>query len=182
MTALTNRYTTISDGFTTRLEGIGTDQWSQNVPSCPDWNVGQLVRHVLGTHNGILGTIGKSATTEGDDSELATHFSTARAEVIAALDDPEVSDSTVQSPMGEMKFSQLAGTLLVGDTLFHTWDLAHATGQDEKLDEESCVAVLEAMTPMDDAIRAPGFFAAKLPVAEESDAQSRLLSFGGRQH
>lgn len=182
MTELTNRYTTISDGFTSRLESIGADQWEQNVPSCPEWTVGQLVRHVLGTHNGTLSTIGKSATTEGADSELAANFAAARAEIITALDDPEVSGKTIQGPLGESKFSDLAGSLLIGDTLFHTWDLAHATGQDETLDEESCVAVLRALGPLDEAIRRPGFFGPKLSDADDTDAQSRLLSFGGRQH
>ena len=34
----------------------------------------------------------------------------------------------------------------------HTWDLARATGQDDRLDPDFCAALLAGMEPMEDAI------------------------------
>ena len=180
MTRSTDRYATISDGFEARLLGIGTDQWETTVPTCPEWTVKDLVAHVLGSHKSILGLAGKSFSAEAG-SELIPLFTRAREAAIQALSDPETAETSVESPLGEMTFSQLADTLLCGDTLFHTWDLARATGQDENLDESACREVFDALSPYDDGLRAPGFFADKITAPEDADAQTRLLCFGGRQ-
>lgn len=180
MTGSTDRYATISDEFEARLLGIGTDQWETTVPTCSDWTVKDLVTHVLGSHQSILSRAGKSFTAKAG-SELIPRFTQARETAIQALSDPGTADAFVESPLGEMTFSQLADALLSGDTLFHTWDLARATGQDENLDEAACREVLDALSPYDDAIRAPGFFADKITAPDDADAQTRLLCFGGRQ-
>jgi hypothetical protein len=38
----------------------------------------------------------------------------------------------------------------------HTWDLARATGQDERLDPGKCAQLVDGMLPMDQALRASG--------------------------
>lgn len=180
MTGSTDRYATISDGFEARLLGVGAEQWDPTVPSCPEWTVRELVTHVLGTHKTILAAAGTSFPTQAD-SEPISRFAQARETAIDVLSDPATADARVESPLGEVTFSQLADTLLSGDTLFHTWDLAHATGQDENLDEAACRDVLDALAPYDDGIRAPGFFAEKITPPSDADAQTTLLCFGGRR-
>lgn len=175
-----DRYTRVSQGFENRLHGVGDDQWSNPTP-CTDWDVRALVAHLVGTHHLILSTLGQAHDTPGDDDDLIEPWHRARAAVISALSDPSTADSMVQSPFGEMPFSGLAGGLLCGDTLFHTWDLARATGQDEALGDDLCARQLELMAPMDGAIRGPGFFADKIDAPADADPQTRLIAFGGRQ-
>lgn len=160
--------------------GIGSDDWETTVPSCPEWTIEELVEHVLGSHRSILALAGQPFAPEAG-TELIARFAQAREAAIQALSNPDTADSRVESPLGEMTFAQLSDTLLCGDTLFHTWDLALATGQDENLDESSCRAVLDALRPYDDAIRAPGFFADKITPPAGADAQTQLLCFGGRR-
>ena len=81
---------------------------------------------------------------------------------------------------GEQPFESLVGRLLCADTLIHTWDLARATGQDDRLDEEAAERALDFLTPIDDAIRGPGGFAPKLKAPPGADARARLLAFTGR--
>lgn len=68
-----------------------------------------------------------------------------------------------------------------GDTLFHAWDLARATGQDENLDPAACEHVLTVLGPLDAGIRGPGWFADKIEPPAGADPQTRLLCFGGRR-
>ena len=81
---------------------------------------------------------------------------------------------------GEQSFESVVSRLLCSDTLFHTWDLARATGQDEELDQDAVAKSLEFLTPMDEAIRRPGGFAPKIDPAAGVDLQTRWLNFGGR--
>ncbi|MGH9091273.1 MAG: TIGR03086 family metal-binding protein, partial [Acidimicrobiales bacterium] len=112
---------------------------------------------------------------------LAAQWSVAGAAVAGALDDPDRSARTVGGMFGEQPFESLVGRLLCADTLFHTWDLARATGQDEHLDEGAVAAAMTFLEPIDETIRRPGGFAPKLPPPPGADAQVRLLCFGGRQ-
>lgn len=180
-TAPLERYTIISAGFDNRVHGIGTDQWDAAVPSCPEWDVRALVAHLIGTHHMMLSALDQSNEAPGPDDDLVLAWTAARQGVLDALAESGSADKVVQSPFGEMTFAQLAGGLLCGDTLFHTWDLAHATGQDETLDATMCAEQLEMMVPLDELIRMPGFFGEKLDAPEDADVQARLLTFGGRQ-
>lgn len=176
-----DRYTIISQGFDDRVHGIADDQWTNTVPSCPDWDVRTLVAHLIGTHHMMLSAINETREAPGAHDNLVPIWSAARQGVLDALRDPEIADRTVQSPFGEMTFAALAGGLLCGDTIFHTWDLAHATGQDETLDAQMCAEQVEMMIPIDGMIRMPGFFGDKLAAPSDADAQTQLLAFGGRQ-
>ncbi|HLH28365.1 MAG TPA: hypothetical protein VKW77_05585, partial [Acidimicrobiales bacterium] len=108
-------------------------------------------------------------------------WSAATERVRAYLDDPERASSVVSGgPFGDQPFESLVGRLLCADTLIHTWDLARATGQDERLDLEGVAKAMEFLEPIDDAIRRPGGFAARIPAPPDADPQTRLLNFGGR--
>ena len=88
-----------------------------------------------------------------------------------ACDDPELSSKTISGTFGEQPFESLVSRLLCADTLFHTWDLARATGQDEQLDAKAVQKAMEFLEPLDDAIRRPGGFAPK--IVPPSDASTR---------
>ena len=66
------------------------------------------------------------------------------------------------------------------DVFMHTWDLARATGQDERLDEETCAELLAGMAPIDELLRSSGQYGPRVPVPGDADVQTRLLGFIGR--
>jgi hypothetical protein len=59
-------------------------------------------------------------------------------------------------------------------------DLARATGQDDQLDPDAVQRAMEFLEPLDDAIRRPGGFAAKIDPPKGANTQTRFLNFGGR--
>jgi uncharacterized protein (TIGR03086 family) len=75
----------------------------------------------------------------------------------------------------------LVGRLLCADTLVHTWDLARATHQEERLDASAVVEAMEFLSPIDDAIRRPGGFGPKIAPKPDADEQTKLLNFCGRR-
>jgi len=66
------------------------------------------------------------------------------------------------------------------DVFLHTWDLARATGQDDRLDSEVCAAMLAEMEPLEELIRSSGQYGPAVPVPVDADPQTRLIGFIGR--
>lgn len=66
------------------------------------------------------------------------------------------------------------------DVFMHTWDLARATGQDERLDPQTCADLLAEMAPIEELMRSSGQYGPRVPVPGDAGAQTRLLGFIGR--
>jgi uncharacterized protein (TIGR03086 family) len=185
---VSDRYGRIVDGFGSRLARVGSDQWDDPTP-CTEWNVRALVEHVIETQlrvvsmvaGSIAGSIPGSAPSEDEPvSDAAARWGAATERVCASLADPERASATVGGSFGEQSFESLVSRLLCADALFHTWDLARATGQDEHLDPRAVAKAMEFLEPLDEAIRRPGGFGAKLESPPDADRQTQLLQFGGR--
>jgi uncharacterized protein (TIGR03086 family) len=69
----------------------------------------------------------------------------------------------------------------LSDLHVHTWDLARATGGDERLSPEVAAIVLERLKPNDEALRKSGSFGPKVEPPPDADAQVELLCFLGRR-
>ncbi|MDQ3906383.1 MAG: TIGR03086 family metal-binding protein, partial [Actinomycetota bacterium] len=67
------------------------------------------------------------------------------------------------------------------DLTVHAWDLARAIGVDEKLDEELVSDVLAFIEPQVDQLAGSGLFAPPVEVADDADAQTKLLALVGRR-
>jgi uncharacterized protein (TIGR03086 family) len=69
----------------------------------------------------------------------------------------------------------------IGDIVVHTWDLARATGGDEKLDPDEVHRMFAGMEPLDAMLRASGQYGARVDVPVDADEQTRLIAFVGRR-
>ena len=180
MSEVSERYSTIANGFTTRLAGTSPEQWSAPTP-CTEWTARDLVGHVIATHRRVMATLDSGEPDPVDEAaDLARGWALATSAIADALDDRGRASQVVGGMFGEQPFESLVGRLLCADTLIHTWDLARATGQDEDLDSNAVVKAMEFLTPIDDAIRRPGGFAAKIDCPADAGDQTRLLNFSGR--
>ncbi|MHB8296480.1 MAG: TIGR03086 family metal-binding protein [Acidimicrobiales bacterium] len=180
MSEVSQRYGRVSDGFGARLGRVAPDQWSLRTP-CSEWDVTDLAAHVVTTHRRMVANLEGSPAPEVDSgNDLAGQWSEASAAVRAALADPVRASQVVSGMFGEQSFESLVSRLLCADTLFHTWDLARATGQDDQLDADAVAKAMEFLAPLDEAIRRPGGFAPKIGSPANADPQTRLLNFGGR--
>jgi uncharacterized protein (TIGR03086 family) len=181
MSDVADRYETIADGFTERVARVTPDEWSSPSP-CPDWTARDIATHVIDTHHRILATLdGSTPSVVGPDDDVVDRWTTATREVRDAVRDPDRASKMITGgPFGDQSFESLVGRLLCPDTLVHTWDLARATGQDDRLDPAGVAKALELLAPLDDAIRRPGGFGPKIEPRADADEQTRLLNFLGR--
>jgi uncharacterized protein (TIGR03086 family) len=179
MTTL-ERYRDVARGFDTRPAAVGPDQWSLPTP-CTDWTVRDLVGHVISTHRRVLCSLtGGEPEPVGGDADLTPQWRGASQAITDALADEAKAGTTVGGMFGEQAFESLVARLLCSDTLIHTWDLARATGGDERLDQAAVARSAEFLQPIDEAIRRPGGFAPKIEPPAGADEQTRYLNFCGR--
>lgn len=176
MSQSVERYLRVCAGFTSRLSSVGADQWSLPTP-CEDWDVATLVCHVIDMQWRVGGSIDRKANSGGD---LVDQWREASTSLVEELKNPQRAAAVSSGMFGEQTFEDLVGTLVCADALYHTWDLARATGQSEDLDEEAVMSTLEFLAPLDQAIRRPGGFAPKITSPPLADLQTRFLNFGGR--
>lgn len=180
MSETATRYGTVAAGFTARADSIAPEQWSDPTP-CPDWTVRGLVAHVIGTQCRVMTRIDDTASGDVDESgDLLAQWHVASRAIAEALGDDTGASTMVGGMFGEQSFESLVGRLVCTDLLVHTWDLARATGQDERLDPGAVSSAEGFLTSVDDAIRRPGGFAPKITPSPQADAQTRFLNFCGR--
>jgi uncharacterized protein (TIGR03086 family) len=181
MSEAEQRYRTVADGFTARLDGVADGSWASPTP-CTDWTVRDLVAHVIGTQRFALAALEGEEPKEVDAAgDLVTQWTEARNAVLTNLGNPERASAILKGgPFGEQPFETLVGGVICSDTLIHTWDLARATGQDERLDPAAVVAAAAFLEPIDDKIRRPGAFSPKLTPSAGADEQTQLICFAGR--
>ena len=82
--------------------------------------------------------------------------------------------------MGSMPLRDLVDRIYTADVFMHTWDLARATGQDDRLDPDFCAELLAGMEGIEEVLRASGQYGPAVPVPDDADVQTRMLGFIGR--
>jgi uncharacterized protein (TIGR03086 family) len=179
---IADRYARIADGFTARVDAVPTGAWAKQSP-CPDWTAHDVATHVVDTTRRLLTRLtGGDPTPPDSNDDVASAWKVESEAVKAALADPEKAKAQVKGMGGTQPFEDLVGGVMCADTLIHTWDIARATGQDDRLDPAGVKAAQEFLGPNDEMLRVPGGFGAKIEPADGADEQTRLLAFVGRRH
>lgn len=169
----------------TYIEPIVLDERGWPTP-CADWNLGQLLAHMVGQHFGFAkaarcGTAPKSAYQPVQYSpglwresaeDLLDAF--AGADLDAAVLEVELH------PTQPLPMSLIVGAQLL-DTVVHTWDVARSLGQIFEPDPTLAEAVLAIAEPIPDNDRREGqeaAFAHRLPIT--GTTWDRMLALLGR--
>jgi uncharacterized protein (TIGR03086 family) len=113
-----------------------------------------------------------------DDPAGAWHAHTAAMQGL--LDGPDASREFSHPRAGTHPLDAAIDQFYTSDVFLHTWDLARATGQDDRLDPDICAAMLAGMEPWDEMLRASGQYGPRVPVPDDASAQDRLIGFIGR--
>jgi uncharacterized protein (TIGR03086 family) len=174
------RHRQVSHGFTDRVRGARS--WDAPAPVA-GWTARDVVRHLiewlppfLAAGSGIRLPAGRSV-----DDDPAAAWQTHCDAVQALLDDPATAGRVLANPhIGELPLDRAIDQFYTADVFMHTWDLARATGQDDRLDQDLCAQLLAGMEPMEEIIRSSGQYGPRVPVKEYTDPQTRLLGFIGR--
>jgi uncharacterized protein (TIGR03086 family) len=160
----------------------GTRSW--DAPSPVDgWVARDVVRHLIEWLPGFLAAGSAIALPTGpsvDDDPVAAWQVHCDA-VQAVLDDPATADLVLANPhVGELPLDRAIDQFYTTDVFMHTWDLARATGQDDRLDPGFCQELLAVMEQVEEAMRSSGHYGARVAVPDDADVQTRLLGFIGR--
>src|SRR5581483_3453854 len=177
-----DRYRKNAAGFTARVAAVPPARWGDPSP-CSEWNALDVVRHCIDASGLFLGFVGRTvpAGPAVDDDPLGA-WANARDAVQAALDDPAVAQTEYEGFTGKATFEQGIDRFVAPDLVVHTWDLARATGGDERLDPDEVHRAHEAMAGFDDKLlRQPGVFGPAVAPPPGADEQAQLLAFLGRQ-
>ncbi len=178
MSTTIERYDAAAQGFRDRLAPLHDEDFERPSP-CEGWSAGDLVDHTIGAVVLVGDLVGGPA---GDDPSLdrLSRFDRAHGALRAKVTDPELAATVADSPFGKLALKQLVSSIVVHDLLVHTWDLARATGGDERLDDDLVAHTYASMAPLDSVLREHGF-AEKLAAPDGADPQVELLCFLGRQ-
>lgn len=185
MTSLTDlsvaeRYASAADTFTATV--AGTRDWDAPTPVA-EWRARDVVGH-LTTWLPALVSSGSPVTFEpvpSADEDPAGAWAATDTQVRALLEDPASQEITfAHEHIGELPLPAMLDQFFTSDVVFHTWDLARATGQDDRLDEDFIAGALEGMSGQAEMIRASGQFGEQQPVPADASVQDRFLAFIGR--
>jgi uncharacterized protein (TIGR03086 family) len=186
-TTLPRVHSAALDHFGRLVREIEPEQWGLPTP-CRQWRVRDLVNHVT-VQQRWLSLLLSGASVDmvgdrldgdqlGDDPVLA--FKRAATEAEEAVHASGALDGTVTLSSGPAPSRHLISQLAM-DLVVHSWDLARATGADERLPDLLVAFALRELSAYADRLADSGLFDPPLPVSEGADSQTRLLALTGRQ-
>jgi uncharacterized protein (TIGR03086 family) len=172
--------------FGARVRAVADDQWELPTP-CADWNVRQLVNHLVYENRWTVplmsgGTIAEVGDRyEGDllGDRPKQAWDESSAEAVEAVGADGALDRIVDLSSGPTPAREYVSQLFA-DHLIHAWDLARAIGADERLDPELVDACAAWFTSMEDVYRSIGAIGPRPETPPGADAQTTLLAAFGR--
>ena len=183
MSEISERYRRVALQMTERVNAVADGEW-ENPSPCEGWVARDVIRHMVEWMPAFLESGASVASPEGpsvDDDPFAA-WRTLTDWIQGLLDDPQTAASEFSHPRaGRHSLEDAIATFILGDVLVHTWDLARATGGDERLDADEVHRMVTGMEPYDDMLRASGQYGPRVEVQADADEQARLISFMGRQ-
>jgi uncharacterized protein (TIGR03086 family) len=161
------------------IAGITPDQYDNPTP-CSEWNVRQVLEHVMGVVDGMGRALAGSERSQFVlAADPGVQFEQIAADTIAAWRADGVLDQVVHLGAGPMPGRVYANINLL-DTATHSWDLAIATGQDAALPDGVAVAAYEASLMIVSPELRRGRFGPEVAAPDGADPTQRLVAFLGR--
>lgn len=175
-----DKYRSVAAVFTARVQG--TADWDAPTP-VKEWRARDVVGHLTGWLPGMIGGGSDVVFEPGPSSEVdpVGAWANLDRQVQALLDDPASMDRLHTNPhTGENPVPVAIDRFFTGDVFFHTWDLARATGQDDRLDPDMVQDAYTGMLAAEEYIRASGQIGEQQPVPDDATEQEQLFAFLGR--
>ncbi|GII01440.1 TIGR03086 family metal-binding protein [Planobispora takensis] len=176
-----DRYRRLAAAFAAKLEGVGADGWDDPTP-CTDWSVGELVGHVVAMHEVHLFQVNRRPLARPDvERDPLGAFAVIRDQVQADLDDRGRAQEMYTGRFGRWTFAEGIDRAICTELVVHGWDLARATGQDDRIDPVEIRRVRAALMSIGhDVVR--GMMAGpEVEAGPDADEQTRLLAYLGRR-
>lgn len=178
MTGAADRHRVVAESFGDRVRGVR--DWDAPAPVA-GWVARDVVDHLVTWLPGFLSAGGVelgSVPAVADDPVAAWQAHTGHVQVL--LESPRAEQDFSHPHAGTRPLGKVVEDFYVADVFMHTWDLARASGQADRLDPEYCAALLRGMQPIEDVLRSSGQYGPAVAVPEDAPVQHRLLGFIGR--
>jgi uncharacterized protein (TIGR03086 family) len=174
--------------FTVRVRAVKEEQWDAPTP-CTDWSVRDLVNHLTTEQLWVPRLVRDGATItevgdayDGDqlgDNPVAS-WERAAAAALEAFNEQNALRRTVHLSYGDSSAAAYCAQMTT-DAAVHAWDLARATGADERMPDGLADAALREVQPYAHALAKSGLFAASIEPPPDADQQTKLLCLLGRR-
>lgn len=180
-TEVAERYRRLAAAVTAKIEQVPPDRWASQSP-CAQWTAREVVRHLVDVHGMFLGLVGRRLEPgpDVDDGPLGA-WASARAQMQADLDDPALAAEEFDGISGRSTFAEAVDRFVCFDLNVHGWDLARATGLDERIDPAEVPRLWRTAESFGDAIRSDNVCGPAVAVSDDADEQTRLLAYLGRR-
>lgn len=178
-----DRFRTVAGDFTRVAEAVPDGAWDNPAPP-EGWLARDVIRHLVDWVPGMFAAAGGAVVVPPGpsvDADPVGAWAHLRDTFQAVLDDPASADKRfAHERAGEHALPDAIDMFVTGDVLMHTWDLARATGGDERLDPDEVHRLLVGMLPLDEILRASGQYGPRVAVPDDADEQTQLIAFIGR--
>jgi len=168
---------------------VGDDQLTAPTPS-PDMPVSVLLTHIIGLSmafrdgarkiKGPTTSTAPNAVAEDLPAEWRQVLPERLGELVAAWRDPAAWEGSTMVGGVTLPAPAAAG-FANNELVMHGWDLARATGQEFRVDQDNLEAAWQVVhdTPDDPEVR-HGLFGPVIPQPEDAPLLDRTLGHGGR--
>ncbi|WP_040339822.1 TIGR03086 family metal-binding protein [Candidatus Blastococcus massiliensis] len=154
---------------------------------CDTVSVAGLLDHLVGLTLAFRMAAEKTVPEGGPDADAAhlapdwrTRLPAQLAELVAAWRSPSAWEGTAEAGGVELPAPDM-GMVALNELVVHGWDLAVATGQEYRPDEESVRRCLQfAVSVPDDPEARAGLFGPAVPVPDDAPLLDRLIGRTGR--
>lgn len=178
--SVADRYRSAADGFGRRV--AGTTDWDSPTP-VTQWRARDVVGHLTSWLPALVasGCEVRLDPVPSAEEDPVGAWAGLDAQIRSLLDDPASAEIVFEHEhIGRLPLPQMLDQYFTSDVVFHTWDLARATGQDDRLDEDYLAGALVGMQAQAEMIRASGQFGEQQPVPDDASVQERFFAFIGR--
>lgn len=172
------KYRAIAAGFSRRVRGV-TD-WDAPTP-VKEWTARDVVDHLVSWLPAVLASAVQLEPGPSASDDPVGAWENLDRQVQAIFDDPASMEIIHSHPnTGENPLPVVIDQIFTGDVFFHTWDLARASGQDDRLDADMVRDAFEGMSAAEEFLRPTGQFGEQQPVPDDATEQEKLFAFLGR--
>lgn len=170
--------------------GVRSEQLAGATP-CPDFDVAALIDHLVGAA-WRAAAIGRGEQPTGEEfphvklADAPDQLRRAGKEAKEAWADDARLTATTTMPWGEVYDGRTLVNLYLAELAGHSWDLALATGQLDRLDSSLPAPALDAARAMlkpeyRDLMGKGNPFGAEIPAPSDASDWERFAAFMGRQ-
>jgi uncharacterized protein (TIGR03086 family) len=168
------------------VDGVEGGQWTSSTP-CEDWDARALTNHFVGGLRMFAAAItGTEAagdfSTDWLGADPKTAYHAAAREATEAWHSPGALDKTIELSFGRVP-GHMAAVIHLTEIFVHGLDLAVATGQESRVDQEMSQRMLAMMKQAGtiDTFRVPEVFGPEVTPEDDDPPHRKLLAFLGRK-